>query len=64
MLRMMRLSFRQVTKKSQLPPFRYFDKSNLAVSRQEFCRVAERVTDDELFPGLTRLGLDPQTASG
>jgi hypothetical protein len=28
---MMRLSFRQVTKKSQLPFFRYFDKSNLAV---------------------------------
>jgi hypothetical protein len=32
--------------------------------RQDFFRVAERVRDDELFPGLTRLGLDLQTASG
>jgi hypothetical protein len=52
-----------VTKKSQLLPFRYFYKSNLAVVGKTFC-VAERIRDDELFPGLTRLGLDLQTASG
>ena len=28
--------FRQVTKKSQLPPFRYFDKGNLAVVGKNF----------------------------
>ena len=28
--------FRQVTKRSQLPPFRYFDKGNLAVVGKNF----------------------------
>jgi hypothetical protein len=31
---------------------------------QEYCRVAERVRDDERFLGLARLGLDPHTVSG
>jgi len=52
-----------MTKESQLPPFRYFDKGNLAASRLELCRVAERVRDDERFLGLARLGLDPHTVS-
>jgi hypothetical protein len=56
------LILRQMTKESQLPPFRYFDKGNLAVVVKNFacCRA---VRDDERFLGLARLGLDPHAVS-
>jgi hypothetical protein len=59
---MVRYSFQEVTKESQLPPFRYFDKSNLAIA-VTIWRVAEWVRDDERSLCLGHLDIHPHTVS-
>ncbi|QEE28864.1 hypothetical protein FTW19_13165 [Terriglobus albidus] len=55
--------FRRVTKKSQLPPFPYFNEGHLAAVRKNFAAL-QTERHDERFFGLARLGVDPRTVSG